>query len=239
MRSTAASDVTMRTRIRDSAIELFGERGFHRATIREIAARAGASPGLVLHHFGSKDGLRDECDSHVLSTLLADRRSLGDSPRSEDVERILSSAGVHRAGLGYLSRMMTEPGAASTRVFDAFLEQTREMMRGQETAGSTRSMSNPDVTAVLVTAYGMAPLLLNAHIARVLGVDPLSPEGARLLALPGLELFTHGLYRDDSLLQATAEALARGMGPRADKGDGEPNQDPDPPAAATPSDPTS
>ncbi|HWM15380.1 MAG TPA: hypothetical protein VNP97_02215, partial [Microbacterium sp.] len=86
--------------------------------------------------------------------------------------------------------------------------------------------------------YGLVPLVLNAHLSRVLGVDPLSPEGARILALPGLELFTHGVYRDDSLLRATEEALGRGMGPRSDKGDGNPNQDPDPPMAVTPSDPT-
>jgi hypothetical protein len=35
--------------------------------------------------------------------------------------------------------------------------------------------------------------------------------------------------RADQLLGATREALARGHSPRSDKGDGDPNQDPDPP----------
>ena len=65
--------------------------------------------------------------------------------------------------------------------------------------------------------------------------DPLSLERVRIMAIPGLELFTRGLYSDDSLLSAATEALGRRMGPRSDKGDGDPNQDPDPPMAPTPS----
>ena len=52
-----------------------------------------------------------------------------------------------------------------------------------------------------------------------------------MMALPGLELFTRGLYSDESLLMAASEALGRNMGPSSDKGDGDPNQDPDPPVA--------
>ena len=51
-------------------------------------------------------------------------------------------------------------------------------------------LSDPDVTALLLTAYGLAPLVLQSHLARGLGVDPLSPEGARIMAIPGLELLT-------------------------------------------------
>ena len=39
------------------------------------------------------------------------------------------------------------------------------------------------------------------------------------------------ISRDDAALGATEEVLARRMGPRSDKGDGDPNQDPDPPMA--------
>ena len=67
MRS-ADGDVTTRARIRDAAITLFGQRGFARATVRGIAAAAEVSPGLVIHHFGTKDGLRRACDTHVLET---------------------------------------------------------------------------------------------------------------------------------------------------------------------------
>jgi AcrR family transcriptional regulator len=43
--------------ILDAALSLFAERGYERATIRAIAARAGVDPATVLHHFPSKQDL--------------------------------------------------------------------------------------------------------------------------------------------------------------------------------------
>lgn len=44
-------------RILSAARDLFAERGFDRATIRAIAARAGVDPALVMQRFGSKQDL--------------------------------------------------------------------------------------------------------------------------------------------------------------------------------------
>jgi AcrR family transcriptional regulator len=46
-----------RQAILDAARSCFGERGFARATVREIASRAGVTHGLVLRQFGSKEQL--------------------------------------------------------------------------------------------------------------------------------------------------------------------------------------
>ncbi len=223
-------DLTMRARIRDAAVELFAAEGFDRVTVRQIARRAGASPALVLHHFGSKAGLRNECDEHVVSTLLADRSLAIDDPTPRGIDTVLAGVGQHRGRLGYLVRLLADPGESGRRVFDTFLEHTRRMIRDVANTWGTQPISDPEATALLLTGYGLAPLLLQSHFARVLGVDPLGPDGARRLALPGLELFTRGLFHDDALLTAAKEALERSAGPRSDKGDGDPNQDPDPPA---------
>ena len=44
-----------RSQILGAAIELFGKRGYHATTIREIAERAGVSTGLVYQYFGDKE----------------------------------------------------------------------------------------------------------------------------------------------------------------------------------------
>jgi len=72
-RRHAYEDLTARARIRDAALWHFAEEGFSRATIRDIAATAGVSPGLVRHHFGSKEGLRDACDEAVSQRLRRSR----------------------------------------------------------------------------------------------------------------------------------------------------------------------
>ncbi|MFF1605152.1 TetR family transcriptional regulator [Streptomyces mirabilis] len=46
-----------RRAILDAAARAFAERGYSRATLRDIARRAGVTHGLVLRHFGSKENL--------------------------------------------------------------------------------------------------------------------------------------------------------------------------------------
>jgi AcrR family transcriptional regulator len=49
-----------RRRIAEAAAGLFGERGFDRTSVRDVAAAAGVDPALVLHYFGSKRALFGE-----------------------------------------------------------------------------------------------------------------------------------------------------------------------------------
>ncbi|QBS38713.1 TetR/AcrR family transcriptional regulator (plasmid) [Thermaerobacter sp. FW80] len=48
---------TRRQRILEAALEEFAEQGYVGASLSRIAKRAGVAKGLVLYHFGSKDGL--------------------------------------------------------------------------------------------------------------------------------------------------------------------------------------
>jgi AcrR family transcriptional regulator len=46
-----------RTQLLDAAATVFAEKGFHRATTREIASVAGVSEGTIYNYFDSKEGL--------------------------------------------------------------------------------------------------------------------------------------------------------------------------------------
>ncbi|WP_023591365.1 TetR/AcrR family transcriptional regulator [Streptomyces thermolilacinus] len=52
-----------RERLLAAASELFAERGYERATVRDIAARAGVNQALLFRHFGSKRALFGEAVS--------------------------------------------------------------------------------------------------------------------------------------------------------------------------------
>lgn len=61
----SVDDLTAAARIRDAAIKLWGEQGLN-TSVRAIAEAAGVSPALVIHHYGSKDGLRQAVDEYLL-----------------------------------------------------------------------------------------------------------------------------------------------------------------------------
>ncbi|MFD0534725.1 TetR/AcrR family transcriptional regulator [Actinomadura luteofluorescens] len=65
----APEDLTARAKIRDVALLQFAEHGMRGATFRGIAEAAGVSVGLVQHHFGSKEELREACDAYALDTV--------------------------------------------------------------------------------------------------------------------------------------------------------------------------
>jgi AcrR family transcriptional regulator len=231
VRSAASDDLTTRARIRDAAIVLFGRDGFAATSVRAVATAASVSPALVLHHFRSKDGLRAACDDHVLDEFLGRRDELAQSPeRAAAMIRVwLSEFEQYRSLVDYLGRMATDETPAADELFDRLLAGTAAMFRTQVAAGIMRESSDPELLAAYVTTYGLAPLLLRRQLTRALGAAGFDEELIRRSTLPILELYTHGLYTDDRYLVAARDALDRTTGPSSDKGDNDPNQDPDPP----------
>lgn len=75
-----SADLTAAARIRDAAIEQFGEQGFG-VGLRTIAEAAGVSAALVIHHFGSKEGLRKACDDYIAEEI---RNSKSEALKSND-----------------------------------------------------------------------------------------------------------------------------------------------------------
>lgn len=204
-------DLTARARIRDAAIELFGQRGFERTSVKAIADAAGVSQGLVNHHYGSKEELRRVCDEHVVASLLNESFKAADDPSVSVVQTLAAQVGQDGGGakFDYIRRMLVEPGRMGDELFDRLVASTARQFAAGRKAGTIQPSSDADVTALIVTVYGLAQFLLRDRLARALGADPLSPQGARKLALPTMELFTHGLYRTDTLLKTTREALAQ------------------------------
>jgi len=64
----SASEQAARERIRDVAIEQFGQHGFD-AELSAIAEAAGVNTNLLIMEFGSIEGLRKDCDEYILESI--------------------------------------------------------------------------------------------------------------------------------------------------------------------------
>ena len=208
MRSTDA-EVTTRARIRDAAITLFGQRGFAAGTVRDIAARAGVSPGLVIHHFGSKAALRRACDAHVLDTARATAASSNDPGLLRDgLAEYLARPDEHARELAYIRRSVIDDSAAGDAFFDAYVRLTEQILAEGVRAGTMRPVGDPLATAAWMVANSLGLLVLGRHVARSLGHEEFGTGTVNRVAGPAVELYTHPLYTDDSFLQATRDVVS-------------------------------
>jgi AcrR family transcriptional regulator len=58
-------------RIVDAAVVVFGQRGFHRATMQDIADEAGVGKGTTYLYFGSKEQLLEYIFEHAIQQYVA------------------------------------------------------------------------------------------------------------------------------------------------------------------------
>jgi TetR/AcrR family transcriptional regulator, regulator of cefoperazone and chloramphenicol sensitivity len=195
-------DRTARAVIRDEALRLFAADGPDAVTVRQIAAAAGVSPGLVVHHFGSKDGLREAVDRHVLGlfeVMFAEMTSDG-APGLFDpaatgslAEAIVRHLPPDSPVPAYLRRLLLADGRAGRELFGRLYRMSMALMDVLVAAGLADAGADPAVRAAFLMANDLAVLLLRDHLADVLGVDPLSGEGMTRWAREVLAIYAAGL----------------------------------------------
>lgn len=210
MRSTKppeSSDLTASARIRAAAVLLFGRDGFADTSIRAIAAQAGVSPGLVIHHFGSKEGLKEACDHYVARELIDTEVAASERDLIGTMQRWLAEPDAFRAEFDYLTRMLLEGSESGDALFDELVGRTEEMLIHGAQTGQMHSFSDVRTAAVVVALMGLAPLVMGRQVSRALGEEELNVAALRKLALPAMELYTHGLYTGPELLEATKAAM--------------------------------
>ncbi|MEU7855556.1 helix-turn-helix domain-containing protein [Nonomuraea sp. NPDC049141] len=182
-------DLTARARIRDAALRHFGEHGFERATIRGIAETAGVSSGLVRHHFGSKEALRDACDDYLAKLV----RRLNDQVRADTLPSDVNYVAVARATFGpyqqYVARALSEGRAAT--VFDELVRLSEEWIVEYDRSRPDPPQVPRKARAAVVTAMALSVSVLHQHISRAMGVEVYSPEGDRLLAQTLIDIYSH------------------------------------------------
>lgn len=214
-----------KARIRDAAIRRFAIDGLD-ASLRSIAADAQVSAPLILHHFGSRAGLRQECDAHVVELSRASKSSVLDpfiGPAA--FIKQVAEAGSYAVIVGYVLRLLQAGGAATQEFVERSAASMQEYLAHAESLGTVRPSRDPAARARLLAEQSLGALLLRLP-ARQERLDleslPSWIEGyARRVAVASLELLTEGLLTDSALLEAYLAAA------------GEPDTAPGQPAPGT------
>lgn len=211
MRSTttaphaSAGDLTTRARIREAAITRFARDGFG-APLRTIAADAGVSAALIVHLFGSKDGLRDACDEQVFERIRTVKRAViveDAGPGSFLMQ--LAVIDSYAPLVSYVVRSLMSGGDHARAFVEHMVADAVAYVREGVAAGRIVPSRDEEARIRYLVGAALGPLLLefslNPPSDPVAGARQIRDYLGRI-TLPALELFTEGFLADRSMLDA-------------------------------------
>ena len=205
-----SADLTATARIRDAAIEQFGQCGFG-VGLRTIAEAAGVSAALVIHHFGSKDGLRKACDDYIAEEI---RSSKAETLRSGDPATwfaAMAEIESYAPMMAYLVRSMQSGGDLAKMLWHKMIDNAEEYMDEGVRAGTIKGSRDPHARAryLAMTGGGGFLLYLQMHETPT-DLRAVLRDYSRDMVLPALEVLTEGLMADRTMYDAFLAADDQG-----------------------------
>lgn len=207
----SVDDRTAIARIRDAAIEQYGQHGFS-VGLRSIAEAAGVSAALVIHHFGSKEGLRKACDAYVAEVV---REAKTESIQSADPSTWMAQMAEiesYAPLMAYLVRSMQSGSELAKAFWRTMVDNAEEYLQEGVRTGVLKPSRDPRGRAkfMAMCSGGGFLLYLQMHddptdLRRVLrdyGED---------MMLPALELYTEGLMTDSTMYDTFLHQREQGI----------------------------
>lgn len=198
----SVDDLTAAARIRDAAIDQFGQHGFA-VGLRTIAQAAGVSAALVIHHFGSKEGLRQACDAYVAEYVLA--------AKSESMQNASPTAWLAQLAeiesfapmTAYLMRALREGGDLAKTLLHNMTQNAEIYLDEGVRAGTLKPSHDPKARARYLAITGGGGLLLYMQMHDTPNdLRKVLHDYAEEMMLPTLEIYTEGLLTDPGIYQA-------------------------------------
>lgn len=183
------------------AMRLFATRGFDGVSVRDIAADAEVSPGLIKHHFGSKEGLRDAVDEYFLRRSSAAFEQAIEAVEAMDADAF---AEYERSWLtryanewpdfvAYLRRAILEASPWGHRLFRNYFESIRRTTDRWDVAGRVAADTDRLWMPLLYSFLVLGPLVLDPHIKQMLGRSTYEPDMWVRFQKAVIKLLWHGI----------------------------------------------
>jgi AcrR family transcriptional regulator len=197
---SAPSSESTRERILAVALEGFARDGVKATSVRDVAAAAGVSPGLVQHYFPSKAALRaavDEQVTEVARAALAVRRVDGDI--IEDLaERLTALVADHFLALLYVARGVAERDDASLAIFDTLVALCRDQLAELQGRGMLRPDLDLEWAAMHTVLINLGTVIMEPGVSRQLGRSFLTKRQVQRWKEATTALFVAGEIRQGS-----------------------------------------
>jgi AcrR family transcriptional regulator len=205
-----SADLTAAARIRHAAIEQFGEHGFG-VGLRAIAEAAGVSAALVIHHFGSKDGLRKACEDYIAETIRGTKSEALQSNDPATWFAKMAEIEEYAPLMAYLVRSMQAGGGLANILWRRMIDNAEEYMEEGVRAGTIKPSHDPKARAryLAITGGGGFLLYIQMHETPT-DLRAVLRDYSREMVLPALEVYSEGLLTDRTMYDAFLAAEDQG-----------------------------
>jgi AcrR family transcriptional regulator len=201
-------DRPARDRILLAAVVRFAAAGVSGTRLRDIAEDAGVSTPLVLHHFGSKDGLRAACDEFVAARIRDRKRDAMRQGPALDVAATMRDLDEGPPLMAYLARTLVDGSEHVARLIDEMVDDAVAYLAEGVDTGVVRPSEHPRERAVVLILWQLGALVLHEHAKRLLGVDlTAGAADAIAWAVPASEILAHGMM-DPAIHEQLLDALS-------------------------------
>lgn len=205
-----SADLTAAARIRDAAIEQFGQQGFD-VGLRTIAEAAGVSAALVIHHFGSKDGLRKACDDFIAEEIRSDKSEAMQSTDPATWFAQMAEIESYAPLMAYLVRSMQTGGDLAKTLWQKMIDDAEVYLDEGVRNGLLKPSRDPQARAKYLSISGGGGFLLYLQMQEnPTDLRAVLRDYAREMVLPALEIYTDGLMADSTMYDAFLAADDQG-----------------------------
>ena len=173
----------VRERLLDAATELAVERGFEASGLREIAARADVSPGMIAYYFGDRSGLHEAIFERAFTRVADQVRALLDDSEGSGRDRLSELVRIHVATIAadpWLPRLLMREVLSrdespmrdfiARSVADGPLQMMATWLAEEQARHEIRDDLDPRMLAITIASLASFPFLVLPLIGDHIGV---------------------------------------------------------------------
>ncbi|MDN5795757.1 MAG: TetR/AcrR family transcriptional regulator [Intrasporangium sp.] len=155
-------DLTAKARIRNAALDLFAEHGVDATPLRAVATAAGVTVGLIVHHYGTKETLREAVELAIVERFADTIRSVpidgaagGDVVAGRD-HAVADMLAASPAVVDYLRRAILDRSGERGDLVSRLSELSAQQVNELRDAGlvSARHTVGEQVVTIMVRQLG-------------------------------------------------------------------------------------
>jgi AcrR family transcriptional regulator len=188
--------IDTRAQLIEVATSAFARDGVASTSLRAIAKEAGVSPALVVHHFGSRKKLIEDCIIKALGLWVSEKQEFVDVSLSTALSKWQGAIAEHGVKLQFFRQVLIAGGEPANILFSRMVKESEMMIQAQIDKGQMRKIENLPDLALLMTLHGLAPLIMQDQVNNQLGGNFLEPELGSRLTSASLEIYRRGIYKN-------------------------------------------